>query len=338
MVATVTVGNSPVGVAITRAQIVVTTVADSGPGSLRAAITTANSDGGPTNIVFDPAVFPPPPAAPGVILLNSALPTLTGMGDTIDGTGAGVILDGSASPSGSVALQVRQSNITVRGLTIQHFSNRAIVLSATAAATVTGVVIDHNTLLSNLSGIFITGTGPNSIVQAAVTNNTVTDSIRNGILVWGNSGNTTGDTVTVLIDGNSVSRSHAQGGFGDGIVIETAIGSASNNHVIATVSNNTVTENEAEGIIVDACGSAAGASGTNNSVDVVISNNTAKNNATTGILVSAAGSGTTCSGNHVSVEISTNTVSGNATNISVNGGSGYWSRRSGSYHPKYCQR
>ncbi|HSE86746.1 MAG TPA: right-handed parallel beta-helix repeat-containing protein [Candidatus Binatia bacterium] len=41
--------------------IVVTTTADSGAGSLRAAITAANTDGAPTTISFDPTVFPPPP-------------------------------------------------------------------------------------------------------------------------------------------------------------------------------------------------------------------------------------------------------------------------------------
>jgi hypothetical protein len=99
------------------AQTVVTTLADSGLGSLRQAILDANSDGVATTITFDPAVFPPPPAAPGVILLATPLPNLNGTGDTIDGTGAGVVLDGSALAPGSVGLRVRRSNYTIRGLT-----------------------------------------------------------------------------------------------------------------------------------------------------------------------------------------------------------------------------
>src|SRR5262245_9387399 len=104
------------------AQIVVTTLANSGPGSLRQAIMDANSDGVATTITFDPVVFPPPPALPGVILLQTTpLPTLTGIrGDTIDGTGAGVVLDGSALAGlGNVGLNVRGSNYTIRGLTVQ---------------------------------------------------------------------------------------------------------------------------------------------------------------------------------------------------------------------------
>jgi hypothetical protein len=55
--------------------IVVTSTADSGAVSLREAITTANSDGVPTKITFDPAVFPPPPALPGTITFLSRLLT-----------------------------------------------------------------------------------------------------------------------------------------------------------------------------------------------------------------------------------------------------------------------
>src|SRR5439155_10043240 len=80
------------GASVSWAQTVVTTLADSGPGSLRQAIMDASADGVPTTITFDPIVFPP--AAAGVILLATPLPNLTGTGDTFDGTGAGVYLGG----------------------------------------------------------------------------------------------------------------------------------------------------------------------------------------------------------------------------------------------------
>ena len=59
------------------AQIVVTTLADSGPGSLRQAIVDANTNGGADVITFVPGLA-------GVILLQTPLPNLTGPGDTID--------------------------------------------------------------------------------------------------------------------------------------------------------------------------------------------------------------------------------------------------------------
>lgn len=124
--------------------IVVTTLADTGPGSLRDAVTTANSDGVPTTITF---------GLPGVILLATPLPNLTGTGDTIDGTGAGVVLDGSSLAAGSIGLRVRRSNYTIRGLTIQNMPNDGIRVDTPPLPTtnldVTGVVIDNNILIGN---------------------------------------------------------------------------------------------------------------------------------------------------------------------------------------------
>ena len=75
------------------ATLVVTTVADSGPGSLRAAADASVADGDGDVITFDPAVF----AARRTILVSSALITNTGV--TIQGPPAGVVLDGSLAPA-----------------------------------------------------------------------------------------------------------------------------------------------------------------------------------------------------------------------------------------------
>ena len=88
---------------------------NSGSGSLREAIIDANADGIPTPITFDPTVFP------GNINLLSQLPTLRDPGDTIDGSGNGVKLDGSLLAGNIDGLRVRASNITIRGLSIQNF-------------------------------------------------------------------------------------------------------------------------------------------------------------------------------------------------------------------------
>jgi hypothetical protein len=58
--------------------------------SLRGAITRANAASSPGDVItFDAVVF-----APGTITIASALPTLTGGSDTIDGTAATVVVRG----------------------------------------------------------------------------------------------------------------------------------------------------------------------------------------------------------------------------------------------------
>jgi hypothetical protein len=89
-----------------------------GPGdcSLRGAITLANVANTPGDtITFDPTVFPP--AAPATIALNSQLPVLIGGNDTIDGTGAGVVIDTNLGPLS--CLGVNSDNNTIKGLRIK---------------------------------------------------------------------------------------------------------------------------------------------------------------------------------------------------------------------------
>ena len=156
----------------------VTSTADSGPGSLREAITTANSDGAPTTITFDPTAFPPttPCAAPapGTITLLSALPNITGPGDKIDGSGACVVIDGQGLPT-SVGLRVRASNVTIKSMTIQNFvgNDGVRVEGRNGAPAVTNIIITGNTFLNNLRGVRIDGGTQmgDTVVSASVTGN-----------------------------------------------------------------------------------------------------------------------------------------------------------------------
>jgi hypothetical protein len=299
------------------AQIVVTTLADSGPGSLRQAITDANTNGGPDVITFVPGLA-------GVILLQTPFPNLTGTGDTIDGTGAGVVLDGSALVGQSVGLTVRRSNYTIRGLTIQNFPNDGIRVETppppTTVLTVTGALIDGNTLLRNgTRGIHVIGgIGPGKTVSATVTNNTLEDNVR-GMQVLGNTntpGDPGGNTVTALLDSNTLRRSVTEG-----ILIGGGNVAGSNNSVTATFSNNVVKENGDEGIVVVGCTTSS--TGSNNSLNVAIINNTVKDQPTSGIVVTGGSTASSCVGNAIQFEISGNNVVGNKTqNIVVTGGSG----------------
>lgn len=98
--------------------IVVSSAADSGPGTLRQALLGA---GAGDVITFDPAVFPP--SAPVTITLNSALPAISQGCLTLDASNAGVILDGSElAGAGAVGLVIGSDGNTVRGLRIVNFA------------------------------------------------------------------------------------------------------------------------------------------------------------------------------------------------------------------------
>jgi hypothetical protein len=127
----------------------VTSTADSGGGSLRAAILGANANGGPDNIHFN---------IPGIgvktITPLTALPLILGP-VTIDGyTQPGALPNSQAVGSNAVLLiridgnsiqafgfDVRQTPTTIRGLAIGGFDFGAIVLSAGANNVVSGCFI-----------------------------------------------------------------------------------------------------------------------------------------------------------------------------------------------------
>jgi hypothetical protein len=115
--------------------IIVTSAADSGPGTLRQALLDAQ---GGDIITFDPDVFPP--TAPVTISLTSELPGFDAGNLTLDASNAGVILDGSGLGEGWVAgLQIVSSHgNTIRGLQMSNFSGRAIDITGNSRHNVIG--------------------------------------------------------------------------------------------------------------------------------------------------------------------------------------------------------
>ena len=311
--------------------------ADSGAGSLRAAITTANSDGVATVITFDPTVFPPPPALPGVIAPLTALPNLTGAGDTIDGAGAGVALDGTNLTAAAAAgLRVRASNVTIQGLTLSNFSaNDAIVVEGTnARPVVTDVTIASNSFFNNRRGVRVDGGTQtnNTTVTASVIDNILQENFR-GIFVRGNGiGSDGGNAVSAVIDGNLVQgKSVNPEDTGSGINIQGGSDIGSFNNVTAIITNNTLTQIRNDGIVANGC--TADATGSHNTVNATITGNNVKFNRSlpatnlnnNGIIVTGASGETEltsfCSLNTVNFLVAENNVSGFKTNnISVSGG------------------
>jgi len=106
-------------------EIVVTSTADRGTGTLRWALQAAQSG---DTITFDPAVFPPD--EPATILLQSELPPIFCGQLTIDASDAGVIISGSNIPGDwNNGLQVYSGYNTVMGLQIVNFAGSGIVVA-----------------------------------------------------------------------------------------------------------------------------------------------------------------------------------------------------------------
>jgi PA14 domain len=108
-----------VGQAAAAASIVVTTLADSGPGSLRNALDQSNGDGVPSVITFSPSL------KGGSILVRSMLPGLDEGGTTLNGD-----IDGNRTPdielngellADQSGLFVSSSSNVIRGLAINRF-------------------------------------------------------------------------------------------------------------------------------------------------------------------------------------------------------------------------
>ncbi len=136
--AMVLVGPGPIAHAA--ALILVTNTADGGPGSLRAAIELANSDGIPDTIMFNI-----PTSDPGfngrwfTISPLSPLPSLTEDGTTVDGSsqtaftgdtnpaGPEIFLDGRSQPVGQ-AFEIASNRNLIRGLVMSGFPYQAILI------------------------------------------------------------------------------------------------------------------------------------------------------------------------------------------------------------------
>jgi parallel beta-helix repeat protein len=212
--------------------IVVTSAADSGPGTLRQALLEVqNGD----TIAFDPNIFPPD--KPATIYLqaednDSSLPNITQGGITIDASNAGVILDGSGIQGDWVnGLEIYSDGNTVKGLQIINFSGSGIAMCSASnnmiggdRGTGTGPLGQGNLVSKNGIGIDlcdagsfntvsgnIVGTNPNGdedmgniqsgiLIENGMThnviglNNIIAHNDRNGVYITGS--NAFGNVIT----------------------------------------------------------------------------------------------------------------------------------------------
>ena len=157
--------------------IVVTSTADAGPGSLRQALLDAQTG---DTITFDPGVFPP--NSPATIAVSSGpLPALVEGAVTIDGSNAGVILNGSnLAGVHDRGLEIRSDGNKVLGLQIVNFPFDGVLIGAP------GNGRDNNTIGGDRSigdgplgqGNLISGNGGYGIqVCGDSTNNLIQDKL-----------------------------------------------------------------------------------------------------------------------------------------------------------------
>jgi hypothetical protein len=112
---------------------VVSDPADSGPNTLRGCLEAASAG---DTITFDTGVFPP--GDPQTIMLTSGpLPDITQGNLTVDGSNAGVVLDGQYLSSGD-GLHITSDGNTIKGLQIIRFPDDGVEISGGAKSNTIG--------------------------------------------------------------------------------------------------------------------------------------------------------------------------------------------------------
>ena len=200
----------------TVATCTVTTRADSGPGSLRQCLLQATANG---TVLFDPTTFPP--TAPMTITLASALPWVTVGHLTIDGSNAGVVLDGSGLSTGAGLVIDGAEGVVIHGLQVLHFRFGIALIDGARSAVVGGersigsAPLGQSNLISGnrYSGVILQdrGTANNQVAGNFIgTDATGTSALPNGehgvAILLGASSNTVGGETAGLrnvISGNS---------------------------------------------------------------------------------------------------------------------------------------
>jgi uncharacterized protein (TIGR03437 family) len=259
-------------ISVASASIVVTTLADSGLGSLRAAITNANASSGGVTITF---------AVNGTINLLSALPALT-QSMTITGPGASsLVIDGGG------AVQVFNITtgitVTISGVTIQHGLDTGLGGGGIANAgtlTLSSCVVTGNAATTEGGGIHNANTGTLTINQCTISNNDAGNTTTNGGAGGGLYNGGTARIANSTFSANTAVGGTLVGGSG-GAILSAELSSLTISG--STIAGNTATDplNMGEG------GFGAILSGGT----VVISNSTISGNSQTGTAAEDAGGG-----------------------------------------------
>jgi hypothetical protein len=154
---------------------IVTTTADSGPGSLRNAIDAANQQPGPDLITFAipgagphriALVSPLPPVSDPVVIDGTTQPGYTASPDLTPA----IELAGGGAGAAATGLSILAGNSVVRGLVINGFAGAAIALAGTAGGNLVegnfiGTDVNGSSAVPNGTGVQVSS--PNSVIGGA---------------------------------------------------------------------------------------------------------------------------------------------------------------------------
>ena len=292
---------------------VVTNTNDSGSGSLRQAMTDANSNLGTDTIGFNipgPGVHTIPLASPLPVILDPVIidgTTQPGFASTpiieLNGTNA-------TEPPGVAGFQIRTGFTTVRGLVINRFPHDGIVLETGESA-----VIEGNFIGTDASGTKALGNGDNGVVAVGGASGTeaskniiggTTSSARNiisgnhehGVLMSG-----AGNQVQGNFIGNDVSGAVEIGNLGSGVVSASGV----NNEIGGATQGrrNIISGNRVSGVLVDSAGANLVQS---NFIGTDVSGGSIVSNGAYGVLLTGPNTGNTIGGTVIGAR---NVISGN---------------------------
>lgn len=279
------------------APVTVTNTADTGEGSLRAAIAIANQTAG-TTIQFNiPNTDPNFNGKAYIISVRSALPVINQATTIVDGStqpnntntaGPEIVLDGSLAPNGSDGLRISANNCSVRSINIRNFfaGDGIQFNNASRSNTVTNCYIgtdETGTIIAgNQTGIRILDASSNNTIGGTLaTGNVISGNITDGIVISGNGSDT--NTIAGNIIGVDATNNRNQlPNLGDGIRIS---GSAKSNSVgLGTADTaNTISGNLGNGITLT--GSTTNNNRISNNFIGVLSNNSPRSNGQSGVFL-----------------------------------------------------
>jgi hypothetical protein len=221
----------------------VTTTDDSGPGSLREAIRSADSLPGANTIAFDVGK-----GGTQTITPLSPLPAVT-RPVVIDGTtqpghtdGPLIVLDGSNPKAGPDGLVLLADHVTMKGLVVTKFTNGVVVVGSE------NVIGEANTKTSNLfagnrnAGVLIAGDGNQMMGNSMLFNGTVADVDGFGVFVDGGSMN--------IIAGNLMSLNAFSGVAIVSSSGKSPVGNVVEDNLIGTDVTGSVALPNSQGVII----------------------------------------------------------------------------------------